>query len=136
MFLGLTLDLQVFAGGFQINEQGAKAMGMGGAFTAQANDPSAIFFNPAGLGFQKGTKVMFGTTLIFPSTSSTKTKMKSQIFYPSNFYGTYGMDNGVSFGLGVYKPFGFGTEWEGSEVLGNADFQTVFINPTISYNFL
>lgn len=140
----LAFKTHVFAGGFQINEQGAKAMGMGGAFTAQANDPSAIFFNPAGLGFQKGMKVMLGTALIFPSTNftspdpySTKTKMKSQIFYLNNFYGTYGMDNGFAFGLGVYNPFEFGTEWD-KDWLGNyfavkSELQTVFINPSVAY---
>ncbi len=144
LLIMLVFESQVLAEGFQINQQGAKAMGMGSAFNAQANDPSAIFFNPAGLGFQKGMKVMVGTTLIFPSTNftspapySTKTKMKSQIFYPSNFYGTYGMENGFVLGLGVYNPFGFGTEWdkdwEGKYWAVKTDLQTVFINPTISY---
>lgn len=132
------------AGGFQINEHGAKAMGMGGAFTAQANDPSAIFFNPAGLGFQKGMNLMLGTTLIFPSSkfvgptpSTTEHKMKSQIFYPINIYGTYALDQGFVFGLGVYNPFGLGTEWDkdwvGKRLSVKTDLQTFFINPSISY---
>ena len=41
----------VFAGGFQINEHGARAMALGGAFTAIANDASAVYWNAAGLGF-------------------------------------------------------------------------------------
>ncbi|HYV40752.1 MAG TPA: hypothetical protein VEO02_03075, partial [Thermoanaerobaculia bacterium] len=45
--------IPAFPSGFQLNTQGARAMGMGLAFTAVANDPSAIFFNPAGLGWQK-----------------------------------------------------------------------------------
>ena len=51
-----------FAGGFRLPEQGAKAMGMGFAFTAQADDPSAIYFNPAGLTQLKGNNVMVGVT--------------------------------------------------------------------------
>ena len=31
--------------GFGVFQQGAKAMGMAGAFTAQADDPSAMFHN-------------------------------------------------------------------------------------------
>ena len=54
----------ILAGGFQINEHGAKAMGMGGAFTAVANDASAIYWNPAGLTQLSGTQLMLGTTLI------------------------------------------------------------------------
>jgi long-chain fatty acid transport protein len=140
----LIFTQQVLAGGFQINEHGAKAMGMGGAFTAQANDPSAIFFNPAGLGFQKGMKVMLGTTLMFPSTTftgptplTTETKMESQIFYPSNFYGTYALENGLVFGLGYFSAYGFGTKWPsdwiGKTAAIKTDLKTHFINPTIAY---
>ncbi len=152
LIIGLTLLVavslifspKVLAGGFQINEHGAKAMGMGGAFTAQASDPSAIFFNPAGLGFQKGINVTLGTTLIFPSTtfigpkpSTEETKMASQIFYPSNFYATYAMDNGFSFGLGVFNPYGLGTEWPvdwvGNKISVKTDLQSFYINPTVAY---
>ena len=38
-----------FSSGFTIYEQGAKATGMGGAVIAQAIDPTAIFYNPAGI---------------------------------------------------------------------------------------
>ncbi|MDI6779671.1 MAG: outer membrane protein transport protein [Bacteroidota bacterium] len=142
--VSLIFTQQVLAGGFQINEHGAKAMGMGGAFTAQANDPSAIFFNPAGLGFQKGMKVMLGTTLMFPSTTfteptplTTETKMKSQIFYPSNLYGTYAMDESFVFGLGVYNHYGLGTEWPdmwvGRQLAVKTDLKTYFINPSAAY---
>ena len=33
---------------FTINEQGAKAVAMGGAFVAQADDPTAVYYNPLG----------------------------------------------------------------------------------------
>ena len=65
----LIISAQLFAGGFQINEHGAKAMGMGGAFTAVANDASAIYWNPAGLTQMTGTQFMLGTTLISPMSS-------------------------------------------------------------------
>ncbi len=38
-----------FAGAFMENGAGARALAMGGAFTAVADDPSATFWNPAGL---------------------------------------------------------------------------------------
>lgn len=37
-----------FGSGFAINEQGAKAVAMGGAFVAQADDPTAVYDNPLG----------------------------------------------------------------------------------------
>ncbi|HEY7726819.1 MAG TPA: PorV/PorQ family protein [Candidatus Eisenbacteria bacterium] len=38
---------------------GARAMGMGGAYVAEANDPTAVYWNPAGLSGLGGTQVTF-----------------------------------------------------------------------------
>ena len=93
------------ASGFQLNEHGARAMAQGGAWAARASDGSAIFFNPAGLGFQRGTNITAGTTLItlssgFTPVAGTETKQKSQTFFPSNAYVSHTMENGLAFGLG------------------------------------
>lgn len=48
-------DSVAFAGGFEIADQGARASGRAGAFTARADDLSAIEYNPAGLARNKGT---------------------------------------------------------------------------------
>jgi long-chain fatty acid transport protein len=42
---------QALGAGFALFEQGAAALGRGGAFVAGVNDASANFFNPAGLAF-------------------------------------------------------------------------------------
>ena len=47
----------VLGSGYMVPEQGGKAIGMAGAFVAIADDPSAVFFNPAGLAKQKGTRL-------------------------------------------------------------------------------
>lgn len=44
--------------------QGASAAGQGNAFAAQADDASAIHYNPAGLSQVEGIQVAFGTTLL------------------------------------------------------------------------
>jgi long-chain fatty acid transport protein len=136
----LVCSVVALAGGYQINEHGARGMGMGGAFVAQAADGSAIFINPAGLGFQRGLHIMAGTTVIMPSTKFTGgagTSMNSLTFFPSNAYITYGMDNGLSFGVGMFNPYGLGTEWPtnwaGQQQAVKTDLQTFYINPTIAY---
>lgn len=139
-------------GGYQINEQGARAVGMGGAFVANASDPSAIYYNPAGLTSQKGINLLLGGNLIIPSTtfkgplpSTTETPTNSQVFTPINIYGTYQVNDKIVVGLGVFNPFGLGTEWPdlwgqaadgiyyGSQSSVKADVQTWYINPSIGY---
>jgi long-chain fatty acid transport protein len=135
----------LFAGGYQINEHGARAVGMGGAFVARASDPSAIFFNAAGLAYQKGINFSVGTTLIFPSTEftssaplpTTTTSMVSQTFYPTNIYGTYAINEKFVVGLGVFSPYGLGTEWPatwlGKAITVKSDIQTFYITPSVGY---
>ncbi len=145
-----TIALLVFthtllnASGFQVNEHGSRAMGMGGAFIAVANDPSAIYFNPAGLSQLKGFKVMMGATFIAPKStfrgpapSITEHKMVRQIFYPINFYGSYQLSDKVVVGLGLNNPFGLGTKWPedwvGRFLATETRLRTFFFTPTISY---
>jgi hypothetical protein len=47
------------AGSFLLGETGAQAMGMGNAFTAIANDGSALFWNPAGLTLKNDLEFTF-----------------------------------------------------------------------------
>ena len=61
----------VFASGFSIYEHGAKATAMGGAFIAQANDVSSIFYNPAGITSLPGTNFGLGVTVIMPEFGFT-----------------------------------------------------------------
>ena len=63
----LALPAFLFANGFDIYEQSAKAVGLGGAFIAQADDPSAIFFNPAGIVQLEGTQLSLGVCPIMPT---------------------------------------------------------------------
>lgn len=140
----------VHAGGFQLNEHGARAMAQAGAFAARASDGSAVFFNPAGLSFQRGLNIMAGTTIIAPSYAfygpinynrNDEWKMKNNVFTPVNLYVTNtwndGMLKGLGVGIGLTTPYGLGTEWEddwiGKAITREIDLKTFYIMPTISY---
>ena len=106
------------AGGFQLNEHGSRPMGLGGAFTAIANDASAVYWNGAGLSFLEGTNIILGSAIIAPRTSFRgpaplidKTSMDAQDFFVPHFFITHKVNEMFSFGAGVSVPFGLGTRW-------------------------
>ncbi|MEO6326934.1 MAG: outer membrane protein transport protein [Thermoanaerobaculia bacterium] len=112
----------VLAGGFAIHEKGAKATGMGGAFTALADDPSAMYYNPAGLADNDKLVVMAGVTLIpyFSSFEGAnpypgqgyKADFKTQIFFPPHIYIAAPIAKGFNIALGIWSPYGLSTAWE------------------------
>ena len=53
----------VLAAGFEFGPQGVHAVGRGGAFVVGADDPSAIWWNPARLALMRGTRLMYNHTL-------------------------------------------------------------------------
>jgi long-chain fatty acid transport protein len=142
-----------FAAGFRLPEAGAKAMGMGFAFTAQADDPSAIYFNPAGLTQLKGQNVMVGVTYVrenggeftgtTPVDNTTAIKnetQKSLNFFIPNMYYTKTNDTGyIAYGVGIFAPFGLGQEYNDKNTsifrnqITKIDLQTVVVNPTIAF---
>jgi len=133
-----------YAGGFQIGTQNARAMGMAGAFVGMASDASSIYFNPAGLTNVKGFNLVFGTTLIMPTVDftgptplTTKTTTVARTFTPINFYGAYAVNDKWTIGVGVFNPFGLGSEWPdgwiGKSLAVKTELQTFFVNPTIAY---
>jgi long-chain fatty acid transport protein len=132
--------------GFLIYEHGAAAMAMAGAFVSIANDASAIWHNPAGIAFLKGTQVSVGTTLIKSSSTMTLTQwpypqpsktwdQKSQVFFPSTFYITHSIGEKVTLGFGFFSPYGLGASWPIENQLRylgyEDDMKTFFFNPTV-----
>ncbi len=107
----------VFGAGFRVPDQGAAAIAQVDAFTARADDPSAIQYNPAGLIQLAGTQALGGVSLVLPragykSFDGDREKTVPNAFFP--FYAYLVTDLGLEawrFGLGVNTPFGLGTEW-------------------------
>jgi len=58
-----------FASGWRNGEQGAKATALASAFTAQADDPSAVTHNPAGLAFLEDRAFSAGLSLGLASSN-------------------------------------------------------------------
>src|SRR6185295_6042968 len=113
----------IHAAGFSIFEQGTKAMGMAGAFTAQADDPSLLFHNAGGLAFVTERQISVGDTWIhglkaefdgaapFPGPSYSAEQKKLSAFPPHVYY-VQPINSTWKFGLGIETPFGLQTEWE------------------------
>ena len=138
------LTTESFAGGFQINEHSARAMAMGGAFTAVANDASAIYFNGAGLTQLTGTNFLIGTTAIapvstfrgvFPNVTEYGTEKK--VFFPSHAWIAHRFSDNIAAGIGFTTPFGLETNWDPNWVGRYLAIQTrlfVFtISPVVAY---
>ena len=139
----------VHAAGFAIFEQGARAMGFAGAYTAQANDGSAIFHNAAGIAFLKGKQIYFGGTLISPSSSFTgdnpfpgaglAEKGDTGLLLPPAAYYTQQFSERLVFGVGLHTPFGLTTSWANPETFSGrflsqrADLRGFSLNPTVGY---
>lgn len=129
---GLVATSPASAAGFSIFEAGSRATAMGGAFVAQADDLSAMFYNPAGLAGQveKGQlKAMAGVTLIVPKAELVEgydpypgtgysSKMADQFFFPPNVYAAYGLSDCVSLSFGTWFPFGLATKWDEPDFRG------------------
>ena len=141
-----------FAAGFRLPEAGVKAMGMGFAFTAQADDPSAIYFNPAGLTQLKGQNIMVGVTYVrengaeFTGTTpltggatASETQKSLDFFIPNMYYTKTTADGYIAYGVGIFAPFGLGQEYENKNTsifrnqITKIDLQTIVVNPTIAF---
>ena len=136
--------------GFLIFEHGTKAMGLAGAFTAQADDGSAMFHNAAGLAFQDRRSIDVGTTLIsnttgdfeglgpFPGRGATG-EQADAVFFPSHAYYVQPIAPNWTFGLGFNDPFGLAMEWDnvddwpGRFINYDAELRTFDLNPTIAW---
>ena len=140
------------AAGFYIQEQSVS--GLGSAFsgsTTNLNDPSTIYFNPAGMTKLEGTQAQAGVHVLIPNaelTDTGSTVLAAPVgggdggnpYDPTpvpNAYISHQVNNNVWLGLGITAPFGLANEyddgWFGRYDSTKTELLTLDIQPTVAY---
>jgi long-chain fatty acid transport protein len=142
----LLVSTTSFAAGFALFEQGAKATGMGGAFAATADDPSAMFYNVAGLAYQRDMSASVGSTIIGFSNEfegsgnlDVHESYVDHTFIIPNMYATIPIGENATFAIGQFTPFGLRTDWDngntysGRFISQDANLKTASIQPSFAW---
>ncbi len=132
----------IYAGGFQINLQGHKSIGMGGAFTSVCSDASAVFYNPAGITTLIGHNIMTGVSMIIPNISLQTSSFSnidqiSKISTPIQLYYTKQLNHKFTAGISINNQFGassaFDDDWQGKYIVQSIGLTTTMIQPTMAW---
>ncbi len=154
VYLAVLLDFtNADAQAIRFQPQGAVAAGQGNAFVAQADDPSAIHFNPAGLTQVRGIQSSVGTTIMGGSIKFTgpggitssgdfggtvSTPLPSHFYFSANL-NALGAKNlsSIAIGVGVNSSFGSNTRYPLDSPFNTAVTSVALpllaIKPTIAY---
>lgn len=122
VLLAATFPALVFGNGMRLVSQDGFATARGEAFVATADNPSAIYYNPAGITQIAGTQTRSGIYTIYydptftpPDTApnaGTTYHVKKQIAAAPEFFATYAWpETPVTLGLGIYAPYGGSLKW-------------------------
>lgn len=144
MTAGMCIASSAYAGGYRVSLQGQKALGMGHTGVAISESSEAVFFNPAGLPFLEseteitgGITLLEGTTKYQNETTNTAAETDNPLGTPVSFYYAQKHDQKLSYGFGIYTPYGNGVEWEkdwaGSHLVNEIELKAIYFQPTISY---
>lgn len=136
------LSATAFAGGFQLNTQSVRTLGLGGAFTGWANDASALFFNPGAMYQLRGHQIIAGVHYVMPSVSlqtpsTDNINQTTPNANPIHLYYTAQINDRLNLGFAVNNQFGssssFADNWEGRYIIQNISLKTFMFQPTVSY---
>ncbi len=146
--LAVAVPQLAYAGGFELIHQSPAATGMAAAQTARADDPAAVYYNPAGMAFQRGLGVLAGADLYIvnidgaaPAAQATnlggaaKASSNEIVATPTLFL-TQRLGSHFAAGVGVYTNFGEDLRYPTTSALrfGGSiiDIQTVTVNPSVA----
>lgn len=140
----------------RVQGQGAAASGMGNAFAAQADNPSALHYNPAGMTQLRGVQIMAGGLLVggpldhrSPDGTTTSGDHDGVVAWPppAHTYITANLQglgipllDKLTVGVGVTTPFGSATRWPStspfSAITTFSALPLFDIKPTFAYQLL
>jgi long-chain fatty acid transport protein len=131
------------ASGFLIYDLSGESIGRASAVSADASEPAAGWFNPAGLAYQDGVNGSVGGVFV---TARSSFELETTGAQTSSERGNYVLPalfvNGkvterLALGLGVYSAVGIGVKWPydwvGRESAISASLQSVTINPNVAF---
>jgi len=135
------------ATGFSLPDQDAFATARGEAFVATADNPSAIYYNPAGLTQLQGNTLRAGVyglyldpTFQSPSTGQSYANSEHWHALPQLFYAGHAEKMPLGYGIGFFAPFGLSSKWpqdtgfRTKATEGSLNYFT--INPAVAYEIL
>ena len=155
---------QAHASGYHFGTQSVSSKATANSSAAEAADPSTIFYNPAGLTKLEGTQATINLNLVIPSIDSYDQKgyyptdangqpaasgkgeaikgsnnnsIDPGLTFAPHTYASHQINDRVAVGLGIFVPFGSGTEYERDSVLrynlNELGLQTIAIQPTVAF---
>jgi long-chain fatty acid transport protein len=140
--LALAISSIAKGGGIEVPMQDARAAGEADAFTAQADDPAAIFYNPAGLTQITGTQASVGAYFLqpyfhFTSTSGQTQSMDLPSILPHVYVESDLGTKNLRIGFGVNDVFGINEDWGNTgplrTLVDQAQLSVINLAPTVAY---
>ncbi|MBF0452620.1 MAG: outer membrane protein transport protein [Candidatus Magnetomorum sp.] len=147
LLTGVTLSclmftiVQAWGAGFALYENSSRGTAICGAFVAQADDPSAVFYNPSGITQLEGRHITNGINtytgfveIHYPGGGSESVKEKT--WFVPNFYLSQQVTDKMWIGLGAFAPFGLGNQyrenWYGRYNMYHAEIACMELNSNVA----
>ena len=154
LFLSTCALMQgAYASGYHFGTQSVTAQGTANSSAAEADDASTLFYNPAGLTKLEGNQISAAINLVKPDVKyenasatytgggnvpgSTNGKIAKDLKIAPHLYGAYHLNDQVTVGVGMYIPFGSGTDYEQDSVsrynLNKTELTTFAVEPAVAF---
>ncbi|HXF09915.1 MAG TPA: outer membrane protein transport protein [Desulfuromonadaceae bacterium] len=119
--------------GFRLPNQDPEGIARGNAFAATADNPSAIYYNPAGITQVEGEQLRVGLYVISADTTYSSPGGKAETdatpqMVPQIYFAAPLTNTPLYFGFGVYAPYGLSLDWG-----KNTPFNTVAESGSLLY---